>query len=165
MRIRALGPVTLVVVALLVGACGGTAATGTPGATGTAGASGTAAATASPSPTPLPACKTGTNAALPTGKDLKIAVVTDVGTVDDKNFNEYSAKGAADGATAAGATALTPLVPKGASEYASLIQQVVDAGANIVVTVGFNLASATIEASCQNPDTWFLGVDQSPICV
>ena len=64
-----------------------------------------------------------------------------------------------------GAAALTPLVPKSASEYAGLIQQVVDAGANIIVTVGFNLASATVEAACANPDTWFVGVDQSPICV
>ena len=153
MRIRAIGPAALVVVALLVAACGG----------GTGGTSSPGAAT--PSPSPKPPCKTGTGAALPTGADLKIGVVADIGTVNDKNFNEYSAKGAADAAAALSATALPPLVPKSASEYASLIQQMVDAGTHIIVTVGFNLANGTVEAACQNPDTWFVGVDQSPICV
>ena len=158
MRIRAVGPAALVVAALLVGACStGGGGSPTPGATGTAAAT--------PSPTPKPPCKTGTNKALPSGADLKIAVVADIGTINDTNFNEYTAKGAADAAATLSATALTPLVPKSASEYPTLIQQVVDAGAQIVVTVGFNLANATVEAACQNPDTWFVGVDQSPICV
>ena len=33
------------------------------------------------------------------------------------------------------------------------------------MTVGFNLASGTVQAAHDNPDTWFIGVDQSPICV
>ena len=33
------------------------------------------------------------------------------------------------------------------------------------MTVGFNLASATVQAAHDNPNTWFVGVDQSPICV
>lgn len=159
MRIRAVGPVALVVVALLVGACGGTAATGTPGATGTTGAS------ASPSPTPKPPCKTGTGAALPAAKDLKIGVVADIGSLTDKNFNEYTHKGAQDAATTLGAAAPAAVVAKSASEYAKLIQDLVDAGSQIIVTTGFNLANGTVEAACQNPDTWFIGVDQSPICV
>ncbi len=36
-------------------------------------------------------------AAAPAG--LKIGLVTDVGTLDDKNFNQYSWEGAQDGAT------------------------------------------------------------------
>src|SRR4029077_6392708 len=30
---------------------------------------------------------------------------------------------------------------------------------------GFNLASATVQAAHDNPTIWFVGVDQSPICV
>ena len=163
MRIRATGPVLITVAALILGACGGTGATGTPKATGTTGASSSAAT--SPSPTAQPACKTGTGAALPADKDVKIGVVADIGTLQDKNFNEYTFNGASDAATTLGASAPTSLVPKSASEYATLVQQMVDAGTNIIVTTGFNLANATVEAACANPDVWFVGVDQSPICV
>lgn len=158
MRLRAVGPAALVVAALLVGACStGGGATPTPGQSATP--------TTTPSPTPKPPCKTGTGAALPAAADLKIGVVADIGTLNDKNFNEYTFKGAADAATNLGAAAPTSLVPTSASEYKSLIQQMVDAGTNIIVTVGFNLASDTVEAACANPDVWFVGVDQSPICV
>ena len=37
--------------------------------------------------------------------DLKIGLVTDVGTIDDKGFNEYSFAGTVDGAAAIGAAA------------------------------------------------------------
>ncbi len=46
--------------------------------------------------TPEPVEATGTS-------DAKIGVVTDVGTLDDKNFNEYSWLGAQDGAASIGA--------------------------------------------------------------
>ncbi len=81
MRIRATGPAMLTIVALIIGAC-----TGGPGATAT-GVTPTGTAAASPSPTPKPPCKTGTGAALPAAAQLKIGVVTDVGSLDDKNFN------------------------------------------------------------------------------
>ena len=55
---------------------------------------------------------------------LKIGVVTDVGTLDDKNFNEYTFKGASDGAAAVGAATPPSIVPKDASEYAADIQDV-----------------------------------------
>jgi hypothetical protein len=34
-----------------------------------------------------------------------------------------------------------------------------------IITVGFNLAGETTKAAKANPDVWFVGVDQSPICV
>jgi basic membrane protein A len=97
--------------------------------------------------------------------DLKIGVVTDIGTLNDKNFNEYSFKGAEEGAAAIGAAAPTSIVPTSASEYAPSIKSFVDQGYDVIVTVGFNLASPTVQAAHDNPDTWFIGVDQSPICV
>jgi basic membrane protein A len=97
--------------------------------------------------------------------DLKIGVVTDIGTLNDKNFNEYSFKGAEEGAAAIGAAAPASIVPTSASEYAPSIKSFVDQGFDVIVTVGFNLASPTVQAAHDNPDTWFIGVDQSPICV
>jgi basic membrane protein A and related proteins len=96
---------------------------------------------------------------------LKIGVVTDVGTVNDKNFNEYTFKGAVAGAAAIGAQAPTASVPKSADEYAALIKAWIDQGANIIVTAGFNLGVETTKAAHDNPNIWFIGVDQGPPCV
>jgi basic membrane protein A len=94
---------------------------------------------------------------------LKIGVVTDVGRVDDKNFNQYSYEGAKNAATALGTTA-EYVVPKDASDYAKDIQGFVDKNYNIIVTVGFNLGNATITAAKANPKIWFIAVDVAP-CV
>ena len=52
-----------------------------------------------------------------------------------------------------------------ASDYATDIQGFVDQGYNIIVTVGFNLTTDTLKAAKANPNIWFIGVDQTPICV
>jgi basic membrane protein A and related proteins len=70
-----------------------------------------------------------------------------------------------DGAAAIGAPTPASLVPADQTAYASDIKSFVDQHANIIVTVGFNLTSATVQAAHDNPDIWFIGVDQSPICV
>ena len=90
--------------------------------------------------------------------------MTDVGTVDDKNFNQYSYEGAQKGATDIGAPAPQVTVPKDSSEYAADIQAFIDQGYNIIVTVGFNLTNDTAAKAKANPDVWFIGVDQAP-CV
>jgi basic membrane protein A len=97
--------------------------------------------------------------------DLKIGVVTDVGTTNDKNFNEYTFVGAKQGAAAIGAEEPPVTVPKDSSEYATSIQAFVDQGYDIIVTAGFNLGVATTQAAHDNPDIWFIGVDQGPPCV
>jgi len=95
------------------------------------------------------------------GTTWKIGVVTDVGTVDDKNFNEYSFQGAKLGAEDVGAAEPDVVVPKDNTEYAADIQNFVDTDHNLIVTVGFNLNTDTLVAAKANPDVWFVGVDQS----
>lgn len=98
--------------------------------------------------------------------EWKIGVVTDVGTVDDKNFNEYTFVGANAGAEAIGVPTPVPVVvPADPSEFAQLIQAYVDQDFDIIVTAGFNLGVATTQAAHDNPDIWFIGVDQGPPCV
>jgi basic membrane protein A and related proteins len=109
------------------------------------------------------ACSSSSPTTAPTTAPLKIGVVTDVGRVDDKNFNQYSYEGAKAAAAALGTTA-EYVVPKDASDYTKDIQGFVDQKYNIIVTVGFNLGTATITAAKANPDIWFIAVDVAP-CV
>jgi len=131
----------------------------------------TPAPTAAPTPAPTEAAPTEamspspSEASVAPSSDLKIGVVTDIGTLNDKGYNEYTFKGAQDGATSIGAADPQSIVPKDASEYAADIQQFVDQSYNIIVTVGFNLTNDTVAAAKANPSINFVGVDQSPVCV
>ena len=95
-----------------------------------------------------------------THEDFKIGLVTDTGKVDDKSFNQSAWEGAQT-ATAAipGATA-NYIETEESKDYANNIQLFLDDGVNVVVTVGFGLGEATIEAAKANPDVMFIGVDQ-----
>ena len=109
------------------------------------------------------ACSSSNNTTAPSGSSLKIGVVTDVGTITDKNFNQYSYEGAQAAAKTLGAT-VQYVVPADASDYTKDIQTFVDGNYNIIVTVGFNLGDATITAAKANPNIWFIAVDVAP-CV
>lgn len=151
MRIRSIGLALFAGAAIIVSACTG---------------SGTASPTATATPDPCAGAKAGPTHTAPTDpKQYKIGVVTDIGTLNDKNFNEYSYKGAEDGATALGAAKPPSVVPKDQSEYLKDIQSFVDQSFDVIVSVGFNLATPTTCMAKANPGTWFVGVDQSPICV
>ncbi len=132
----------LVSLIVVLAACNssGSASPSAPGASGSTAAS--AAASQAPTST------------------LKIGVVPDNAGINDKGFNEYSNKGATQGATDIGAPAPKVIVPKDQTEYASAIQSLVDEKMDVIVTVGFNLGAATIAAAKANPDVWFVGVDQ-----
>ncbi|MGZ5422771.1 MAG: BMP family ABC transporter substrate-binding protein [Aeromicrobium sp.] len=104
----------------------------------------------------------GCNPAGPAG--LKIGLVTDVGTLNDKNFNQYSWEGAQDGATKVGGTA-TSAVSTTSDDIGRNIQSFVDQKFDIIVTVGFAAGSDTIKAAHANPTIKFIGVDQSFICI
>jgi basic membrane protein A and related proteins len=185
MQIRssfALGVTTV----LLIAACNSTpaattqpshAATAAPTATAaaatpTAAAATPTAAAATPSvPTatssavaPSPTAETSSPSApsgTPAAGTWTVAVVTDVGTIDDKNFNQFSYEGAKLGAHNIGAADPAYVVPNDASEYGSDIQSFLDNGANLIVTVGFNLNTDTLKAAKANPNVWFIGVDQN----
>jgi basic membrane protein A len=92
--------------------------------------------------------------------DAKIGLVTDVGTLDDKNFNEFSWLGAQQGATAIGAEAPRAIVTTASADYETNIQTLIDEDYNVIVTVGFALGAATLAAAEENPDVHFVGVDQ-----
>ncbi len=155
----------LATIAVLLVACAGPAATPTPAPTAAVTPAPTAAVTPAPTAaiTPAPtAAVTPAPTSSAAASTWVVGVVTDVGTVDDKNFNEYSYNGAVAGAADIGAAEPDVAVPADSSQYASLIQNFLDSGHNIIVTVGFNLATDTAVAAKANPDVWFIGVDQAP---
>jgi len=99
----------------------------------------------------------------PMATGWKVGVVTDVGTLDDHNFNQFSWEGAQRGATDIGGTA-DNIVTTSSADYAKNIQTFVDNGANVIVTIGFAMGDATLAAAKAHPEIKFIGVDQG-ICV
>jgi basic membrane protein A len=98
------------------------------------------------------------------GSDLKIGLVTDVGTLDDANFNQFSWEGAKAGAEAVGAPEPQSVVTTASADYQKNIQSFIDQDYDIIVTVGFALGNDTTIAAKENPEINFIGVDQG-ICV
>jgi basic membrane protein A len=150
MRIRTAGLAILAGLAVIVSAC--------------SSAAGTPAPTPTPDPCAGAAKHSGAAITLPTDKSkIKIGVATDVGRVDDKNFNEYTYAGAQEAAKALGITGDVPyVVPASDPERVSNIQKYVDEGFNIIVSAGFANGTATGCVAKLNPDVWFIGIDQGP---
>jgi basic membrane protein A len=151
---------------IILAACstGGTSSNA-PSTSASSAASPSASPSASSSAAVSPSTSAEASPSSSAGANLKIGVVTDIGTLDDKNYNEYSYKGAQDGAAAVGAAKPPAVVPKDQSEYAADIQKYIDQKFDMIVTVGFNLSGATLKAAKDNPSIKFIGVDQSPICI
>src|SRR5256714_6283439 len=108
------------------------------------------------------ACDTGgqaTATATGTGKVTKVGLVTDVGSVNDKSFNQSSWEGAQQGAKAVGAESKY-IETKDPKDYSANIDQLVGEGYNPIVTVGFAIAQATADAAKNHPEVYFIGVDQ-----
>ena len=93
----------------------------------------------------------------------KVGLVTDVGTLEDKSFNEASWVGAQAGAKALGGTS-SNIVTKAPADFAANIKTFVDQGYGIIVTTGFALGDATTAAAKQYPNVKFIGVDQG-VCI
>src|SRR5438128_8704050 len=93
------------------------------------------------------------------GGCLKIGMVTDIGQLEDKSFNEFSWKGVQDGASAVGGQAKN-IVTKDIADYKQNIQSFVDQKYDVIVTVGFLIGTDTLAAAKANPTIQFFGVDQ-----
>lgn len=90
-------------------------------------------------------------------------LITDLGTIDDKSFNQGSFEGLKKFAeeNKLEAKYLRP-AGEGDQIYKQAIDAAIDAGAKIVVTPGFLFESAVGEAQVQYPDVKFIAVDFEP---
>ncbi len=142
-------------------ACGGqstTPAQPTAAPEATAAPEPTVAPTAAPEATTAPEATATPEATTDTPK-LRIALVTDLGKVNDGTFNEFAHKGAERAAQEFGLE-YKYIETTAQADYAANIQTFVDEGFDVIVTVGFLIADATKAAAAANPDIIFIGVDQ-----
>ena len=90
--------------------------------------------------------------------DFCIGLVTDVGLVDDKSFNQAAWTGAQHGAELLGVP-VSYIETQDSKDYADNIALYADQGCDVIVTVGFAMAEATAIAAVEYPDINFIGVD------
>lgn len=89
-----------------------------------------------------------------------VGVVTDVGKVNDKSFNQSAWEGVQKSKADGVADVVQFIETADAKDYAKNIGTFADAGYDVIVTVGFNLGEATLAAGALYPDIKFIGVDQ-----
>ena len=88
-----------------------------------------------------------------------VGLVTDVGKIDDKSFNQSTWEGVQRAQKELGAVVqyIETTDPK---DYDKNIATFADAKYDVIVTVGFNLGEATINNAKKYADVKFIGVDQ-----
>jgi basic membrane protein A and related proteins len=170
----------LAALALTVAACAAPAASPTaapkaetkpteapkPAASPAASPAAAAVPAASPSPAASPAASPSPAAAQPAApaaakpsRQLKVGLVTDVGKIDDKSFNQSAWEGVQRAERELGASVkfIETTDPK---DYAKNIDQFAQDNYDVVVTVGFAIGQATQEAANKYKNVTFIGVDQ-----
>ena len=140
MRLLSLGATA----AFIITACSGGGATTAPSAAPSAAASEAPSASASAAPSAA-------------AVDWTACVAFDTGGLGDKGFNDLAKKGLEDAAALGYTTYFAEA--QGATDYAANITRLIDKGCQSIVTVGFNQAQATIEATKANTDIAFAQVD------
>ncbi len=91
---------------------------------------------------------------------LCVGMVTDVGKIDDKSFNQSAWEGLQQAKTDGVADWVQYIETTDAKDYAKNIATFADAGYDVIVTVGFNLTGDTATAALAYPNIYFIGVDQ-----
>ncbi len=89
-----------------------------------------------------------------------VGLVTDVGEIDDKSFNQSAWEGAQKADKELGAAEVNYIETKDAKDYGANIDLFATQGYDIIVTVGFAMGEATVAAANTYPDIYFIGVDQ-----
>jgi basic membrane protein A and related proteins len=89
-----------------------------------------------------------------------VGLVTDVGKVNDKSFNQSAWEGVQQAEAEGNADVIQFIETTDAKDYAKNIAQFGDAGYDVIVTVGFGLGEATAAAAATYPNVHFIGVDQ-----
>ena len=97
--------------------------------------------------------------------DYKVGYVSDVGKINDQSFNQASWTGVQAGAEALGLPedCYSFIETTDTADYEVNIRSFVDEGYSIVVTSGFAMGQVTRLVAKENPDVFFIGVDQQQV--
>ena len=103
---------------------------------------------------------TGSASETPAASDFTPCIVSDAGGFDDKSFNQLGYEGAKQAADELGVE-LIDVESNSENEFGPNIESLVGEGCDVIVTVGFALASATKESAAANPDIEYVLIDDS----
>ena len=92
--------------------------------------------------------------------DFLPCIVSDAGGFDDKSFNQLGYEGAKQAADELGVE-LKDVESQSENDYGPNLENLVGQGCDVIVTVGFALASATKESAAANPDIEYVLIDDS----
>ena len=147
--------------ALIVAACGGGGASTAPSTAPSEAASVAPSEAASEAPSVAPSESAAAEITCDT--PVKVGLVTDVGRINDKGFNQSAYEGM-EAAKAAAPTCFETdyIETTSQSDYAPNIAQFTDSGSNVVIGVGFLLGDALGDAAKANTDIKFISVDGVP---
>lgn len=90
---------------------------------------------------------------------LCVGLVTDVGRIDDRGFNQSAWEGVVQARAVIGAQ-VSYIETVDSKDYAENIEYFLQQDYDIIVTVGFSLGDSTRQIALEYPDTSFIGVDQ-----
>ena len=88
-----------------------------------------------------------------------VGLVTDIGKINDRSFNQSAWEGVQQAANELGAT-INYIETVDRKDHAKNINVFGDAGYDVIVTAGSALGEATLAAAETYPDAHFIGVDQ-----
>jgi basic membrane protein A len=125
-----------------------------------AGCAAPPSATTSPAATDSASATAAESSAPAAESDFTACMVSDAGGFDDKSFNETAHNGMMQAKDELGIQT-NQIESNAEGEYAGNVQSMIDANCNIIITVGFALATATEAAAKQNPEVNFAIVDNS----
>lgn len=96
---------------------------------------------------------------------LKVGYVSDVGKINDQSFNQASWTGVENGAKALGLSedCYSFIETVDSADYEANIRSFVNEGYNVIVTSGFAMGTITRQIAKENPDVYFIGVDQQQV--
>lgn len=105
----------------------------------------------------------GQNEASGTTPSMKVGMVTDAGTIDDKSFNQGTWEGILEAEKDLGVTTKY-LKPVGTTEadYMKEIGNLIDAGYKFIITPGFKFETSIFAAQDKYPEAKFVLIDGSP---
>jgi basic membrane protein A len=103
---------------------------------------------------------TGTEGEGGAGEGMQIGLVTDIGGLNDRGFNQLAFQGLKQAESDLGVE-IRVLESKSDADYIPNLQTLADAGFDLIISVGFLMTEATAEAAKAYPDTRFAIVDSA----